>query len=60
MYACQSAALPGYTWVSATDATDFQPGWTCRALERPLPGSSLTSWFTSWKIVKLIQGFPFE
>lgn len=59
MYVCQSAALPGYTWVSTTDATDFLPGWTCRALEKPLPGSSLTSWFTSWKIVRLIESLPF-
>jgi hypothetical protein len=58
MYACQSAALPGYTWASSSDATDFLPGWTCVALEEPLPGSSLSSWLTSWKIVKLIEGFP--
>ena len=56
MYACQSAALPGYTWVSSTDATGFLPGWTCARLEEPLPGSSLSSWLTSYKIVRLIEG----
>lgn len=56
MYACQAAALPGYTWVSSTDATDFLPGWSCVPLEEPLPGSSLSSWLTSWKVVRLIQG----
>ena len=36
MYACQSAALPGYTWVSANDATDFLPGWDLRAARAPV------------------------
>lgn len=59
MWVCQSAALPGYQWTSSEDATDFLPGWTCRALEEPLPGSTLTQWVTSWKIVRLIESFPF-
>lgn len=56
MYACQSDALPGYTWTSSTDATGFLPGWHCEALEEPLPGSTLSQWLTSWKIVRLIEG----
>jgi len=56
MYVCQSAALPGYSWTSTVDATDFLPGWTCEALEKPLPGSTLSQWLTSWKIVRLIEG----
>lgn len=56
MWACQSASLPGYTWTSSTDATDFLPGWTCTALEKPLPGATLSQWLTSWKIVRLIEG----
>lgn len=59
MYVCRAAALPGYTWVSTTDATDFLPGWECRALEKPLEGSSLTQWLTGWKIARLIEGVPF-
>jgi hypothetical protein len=55
MYACQSAALPGYTWTSSVDATGFLPGWHCEALETPLPGSSLSQWLTSWKVVRLIE-----
>lgn len=60
MYACRSAALPGYTWTSSEDATGFLPGWECRKLESPLPGGSLSQWLTGFKIVKLIEGFPFE
>jgi hypothetical protein len=56
MWACQSAALPGYIWTSSQDATDFLPGWTCEKLEEPLPGSSLSQWLTGWKIVRLIEG----
>lgn len=59
MYACHSLALPGYVWTSTEDATGFLPGWECVALEEPLPGSSLSSWFTTWKIARLIEGFPF-
>jgi len=55
MYACQSDALPGYTWTSSTDATGSLPGWTCQRLEKPLPGSSLSQWLTGYKIVKLIE-----
>ncbi len=58
MYACQSAALPGYVWTSSGDATGFLPGWTCEKLERPLPGSSETGWATAYKIVRLIEGIP--
>lgn len=53
---CQSAALPGYTWVSSEDATDFLPGWSCERLEHPLPGSSSSAWATMWKLVRLIEG----
>lgn len=56
MYACQAASLPGYTWTSTTDATGFLPGWHCVPLEEPLPGSTLSQWLTSWKIVRLIEG----
>lgn len=56
MYACQSDSLPGYTWTSSTDATGFLPGWHCERLDAPLPGSSLSQWLTSWKIVRLIEG----
>jgi hypothetical protein len=59
MWACHSQALPGYVWTSSEDASDFMPGWECVALEEPLPGSSWTQWATSWKIVKLIEGWPF-
>lgn len=59
MWVCQSTQLPGYTWTSSQDATDFLPGWTCERLERPLPGSSLQQWLTSYKIVRLIERFPF-
>lgn len=58
MYVCQSAALPGYQWTSTSDVTDALPGWTCEALEKPLPGSSATGWATAWKIARLIEGFP--
>lgn len=51
---CQSSALPGYTWVSAEDATDFLPGWTCVRVDKPLPGSSANAWYLMWKIVRLI------
>jgi len=59
MWVCQSDSLPGYTWVSSEDATGFLPGWECRALEKPLPGSRLSQWLTTWKIVRLIEGIPF-
>lgn len=58
MYACQSAALPGYVWTSSTDATDFLPGWSCEALEEPLPGASSSQWALAYKVVKLIEEFP--
>lgn len=57
MYACHAAELPGYVWTSTRDATGFLPGWVCVPLERPLPGSSLSSWFTTWKIARLIESF---
>jgi hypothetical protein len=59
MWACRSAALPGYVWTSTADATGFLPGWECVKLEKPLEGSSISQWFTGWKIARLIEGFPF-
>jgi len=59
MYACHSLELPGYVWTSTEDATGFLPGWECEALEKPLAGSTLSQWLTSWKIARLIEGFPF-
>ncbi len=56
MWVCQSAALPGYSWTSSSDATDFLPGWSCEALEHPLPGTSLNQWLTSYKVIRLIEG----
>jgi hypothetical protein len=58
MWACHSQALPGYIWTSSQDATGFLPGWECVRLEEPLPGSSLTEWLTSYKIIRLIEGIP--
>lgn len=59
MYACTSSQLPGYTWASSSDATNFLPGWTCERLEKPLPGGTLSQWLTSYKIIKLIERWPF-
>jgi hypothetical protein len=59
MYACHSDALPGYVWTSSSDASGFLPGWVCVPLEQPLAGSSLSQWFTTRKVVQLIESFPF-
>lgn len=60
MWVCRSAALPGYTWISSSDATDFLPGWECQRLEKPFSGSKLSQWFTAYKLAKLIEGqWPF-
>lgn len=56
MWVCTSAAVPGYTWTSSSDATDFMPGWTCKKLEEPLPGASSNAWHTMYRIVRLIEG----
>jgi hypothetical protein len=56
MYACHAASLPGYIWTSSSDATGFLPGWECVPLEKPLAGSSLSEWLTSYKIIQLIEG----
>lgn len=57
---CRSAALPGYTWISSSDASGFLPGWECRALEKPFSGSKLQQWFTAKKLMELIEGeWPF-
>jgi len=55
MYACRSAALPGYTWTSTTDESGSLPGWVCEPLEKPLPGSSLSQWFSAFKVAQLIE-----
>ncbi len=60
MWVCQSSQLPGYVWTSLSDATDFLPGWKCEKLEKPLPQSRLQQWITQWKILRLIEHFPFE
>lgn len=59
MYACHSDALPGYVWTSTSDATDFLPGWKCVKLAEPLPGSTVSGWFTGWKVARLIEQFHF-
>jgi hypothetical protein len=56
MWACHSLALPGYVWTSSQDATGFLPGWVCERLDKPLEGSSLSQWLTSYKIIRLIEG----
>ncbi len=56
MWACQADSLPGYTWVSSSDATGFLPGWHCEPLENSSLGAGLQEWLTSWKIVRLISG----
>lgn len=56
-WVCHSEALPGYVWVSSSDATGFLPGWECRRIEGELPNSGgPTSWATMWKLARLIQG----
>ena len=56
---CSFASTPGIVFPSSTDETGTLPGLTCVKLEEPLPGSSATTWATFWKILRLIEAWPF-
>jgi hypothetical protein len=56
---CNYQALPGLLFPSSTDQTNPSIGLTCQKLDKPLPGTSWTTWSTFWKIAKLIEGLPF-
>ncbi len=60
MWICQEDAFPAIKWVSRTDASSDIPPVTCVRLEKPLPGSSIKSWYGLGKLLQLIEEFPFD
>lgn len=56
MWVCQYETFPGVLFSTSSDQTGLVPGLTCERLQEPLPGSSLTQWFTFNKILRLIEG----
>jgi len=59
MWVCQSAAAPEILFSSSRDATGFLPGWTCRKVSPPFPGSTVGNVTRWWKIARALEGIPF-
>jgi hypothetical protein len=59
MYVCQYQSAPGILFSTTSDQTGLLPGLVCKRLDHPLPGSSLSQWFTFNKLIRLIEGLPF-
>lgn len=59
MWVCQFETFPGILFSTGDDQTGLFPGLVCKKLEQPLPGSSLSQWFSFNKILKLIESLPF-
>lgn len=59
MYVCTYEQFPQVYFSTTSDQTGLVPGLVCKRLEEPLPGGTLTQWFSFNKILKLIDAFPF-
>ena len=59
MWVCQYAQFPGVLFSTSSDQTGLLPGLSCQKLDKPLPGSSLSQWFTFNKLIRLIESLPF-
>jgi hypothetical protein len=58
-WVCQWDAFPGIIWTASGDMTS-DVGITCRRLESPLPGSSVSSQLRIGRLLlKLLEFHPF-
>lgn len=55
---CEYAALPLVKWYSTSDLSGELPGLTCVKVEGKAPSSSWSSWAGFYKILRLIDAFP--
>ena len=56
---CQYQTFPGILFSTSSDQTGLFPGLVCKRLAAPLPGGSLSQWFSFNKILRLIEELPF-
>jgi hypothetical protein len=59
-YVCQYDQLPLYKWFSDRDVTGQLPGLMCTPLAGKPPGTSWREHAGWWKIMQLVEGFPWE
>jgi hypothetical protein len=59
MWVCQYQTFPGVLFSTSSDQTGLFPGLVCKRLDAPLPGGSLSQWFSFNKILRLVEELPF-
>lgn len=55
---CAYDTLPGVIFPSTSDLSQPAVGLRCVRTEKPI-GSSVSSWTTFWKILRLVEEIPF-
>jgi hypothetical protein len=55
---CTFVAQPEFKFFSSSDVSSSLLGVSCRRLEETVPGFSPTAWWRFWKLLRVLEGFP--
>ena len=57
---CWYEQFPAVKFFENDDLTGAFPGLTCEAVLTPHPSSNWKSWAGMWKLVRLLESWPWE
>lgn len=57
---CQQDGFPAIKWFSATDASTEFPPVTCYRVDKKVVGVSASTWADWFKLLRVLEKYPWE